>query len=99
MNGGWDPTKSETGVERKTDKTTVEKGQIYAWHEWGKKIMPNTFFGSHFNDTLMFLDPSTSENGQPTIETDLIFMSMQRAEKPFSTQYDGFVGIAPYTDS
>jgi hypothetical protein len=76
----------------------VEAGQVYDIEKDGKKIIPNIFYGSHFNDELMFLDPSTSQNGQPTLKSKLDFMSVTTSEKPFSTQYDGFVGIAPFAD-
>jgi hypothetical protein len=49
------------------DKTSVEAGQVYNQEQEGKKIEPNVFFGTHFEDNLSFLDLSTSKDGQPTL--------------------------------
>ena len=98
LNGGWDPIASNSSTERESDKTSVEVGQVYDLELDGKKITPNKFYGSHFEDLIMFLDPSISQDGQPTLEAELIFMSTRRADRSFSTQYDGFVGIAPFPD-
>ena len=48
----------------------------------------------------MFSDPSTHDHFEnlPTLKTDLKFMSVTQANNAFSTEYDGFVGIAPYSD-
>lgn len=63
LNGGWDPSKSTTGNDFRGEKTAVEVGQVYDMNNVGKKIIPNVFYGNHWNDTLKFLDPSTSEDG------------------------------------
>jgi hypothetical protein len=63
LNGGWDPKQSETSEERTADKTSIEEGQVYDIVEFGKRISPNVFYGTHFNDTLKFLDISTSSDG------------------------------------
>lgn len=48
---------------------------------------------------MRFVDPSTQMNeGSPTIKMeDLPFLSISSASKSFTTEYDGFIGIAPYT--
>lgn len=100
LNGGWDPKKSETGVMTTGEKTSIEVGQVYDFQSSGKKIVANVFRGSHWSDTLMFSDPSTQDHLEnvPTLKTDLRFMSVTQADQAFSTEYDGFVGIAPYSD-
>ena len=63
----------------------MEAGQVYDLEKNGKKIIPNVFTGHIYQDQLMFLDPSTSENGQPSVQGNIKFMSTFKAEKPFNT--------------
>ena len=61
-------------------------GQVYDKERDGKKIIPNVFYGKHFEDTLMFSDPSIAHDELPTLELDnFIFMSTTGAEFPFNT--------------
>ena len=100
LNGGWDPSKSHSSEMISGEKTSIEIGQVYDFQSHGKKIVANVFRGSHHSDTLKFSDPSTHHHFEnlPTLKTDLKFMSVTQANYAFSTEYDGFVGIAPYSD-
>ena len=100
LNGGWDPKMSHGSKKLTTGTLSYEDGQVYDFQSDGKKILANRFVGSHWNDTFKFVDPSTSHHNEnrPTLKSDLKFMSVTKADNAFSTEYDGFVGIAPFSD-
>jgi len=66
-----------------------------------KTILNNQFIGSHWKATFKFADPSTNnhQENKPTLGTDMSFMSVTQSSEAFTTEYDGFIGIGPYSDS
>jgi hypothetical protein len=62
--------------------------------------------GFYTYDNVRVLDPTEVESDssfdgiKPTVSLDpMPFLSVNMASQPFSTLYDGFVGLAPYTYS
>ena len=50
---------------------------------------------------MTFFDPSVDDyhKGEPSVTGDIKIMSVTGVDKQFSTDYEGFVGLAPYTDT
>jgi hypothetical protein len=71
-----------------------EKAQLYSGKYDGKVIYPNVFHGSVYQDSLqlLFQNDKTEANVPITAQ----FMAITKADQNFQSQYDGFLGLAPY---
>lgn len=58
------------------------------------------FSGVQESDSVRFIDPSTTNSGSDTVQIhDFPFFSISESSLEFKSEYDGYIGIAPFLSS